>query len=71
MVFAGGWGLAVGGWGEEAKGRADRPRSAGSLSHERTGAGRWIIIIGSKEVAQGPETLVVNARISSQADEEC
>ena len=25
IPFASGWGLAVGGWAEEAKGRADRP----------------------------------------------
>jgi hypothetical protein len=30
MAFAGGKGLAVGGWAEEAEGRADRPRSAGA-----------------------------------------
>ena len=33
-VFAGGWGLAVGGWVEEAMGRADRPgRPGGGLTH--------------------------------------
>ena len=35
------------------------------LSHEKVPAGRWIIILGSKEVAQGPGMLIVNAKISS------